>query len=425
MVAMMASIGESSIAGKRVLIIVQNLPVPFDTRVWQEATTLARAGCHVSVICPAGKEYQARREIIDGIAIFRYPQPLEARGALAYLFEYVLALFWQMFLSWRVFLSRGFDVIHACNPPDTIFLIGGFFKFLFRRRFLFDHHDLCPELYLAKFNRRDLFYNLLCLLERATFRLADIVIATNDSYRRIAIERGGKASEQVFVVRSGPRLERMKILPPDMRLKHGRRHLVGYVGVMGKQEGIDYLLRAVRYITKDLGRDDIHFTLVGSGPELVAMQALARELDVDAFVNFTGRAPDAELLAVLNTADVCVNPDEWNEMNDKSTMNKIMEYMALGKPIVQFDVTEGRFSALDASLYAQPNDPVDLARKIIELLGDPARREQMGRFGRARVVGELAWNHEAPKLLAAYQALWASAVHPQASSGATQTANRS
>jgi glycosyltransferase involved in cell wall biosynthesis len=210
----------------------------------------------------------------------------------------------------------------------------------------------------------------------------------------------------------------MKILPPDERLKHGRRHLVGYVGVMGKQEGIDYLLRAVRYIIKDVGREDIHFTLVGSGPELATMQALARELDLDAFVNFTGRVPEAELLAVLNTADVCVNPDEWNEMNDKSTMNKVMEYMALGKPIVQFDVTEGRFSALDASLYAQRNDAIDFARKIIELLDDPTRREQMGRFGRARVESELAWDHEVPKLLAAYQALWVGAVQPQANGGA-------
>jgi glycosyltransferase involved in cell wall biosynthesis len=402
---MTASIGELSITGKRVLIIVQNLPVPFDTRVWQEATTLARAGCRVSVICPTGKEHQARCEVIDGISIFRHPQPVEARGALAYLFEYASALFWQMLLSWRVFLTHGFDVIHACNPPDTIFLVGGFFKFLFRRRFLFDQHDLCPELYLAKFGRRDLFYHLLCILERCTFHLANIVIATNDSYRRIAIERGGKASERVFVVRSGPRLERMRILPPDEWLKHGRRYLVGYVGVIGKQEGINYLLQAVRYITNDLGRDDIHFTLVGSGPELAAMQTLARELDVGEFVNFTGRVPDAELLAVLNTADVCVNPDEWNEMNDKSTMNKVMEYMALGKPIVQFDVTEGRFSALDASLYAQPNDAIDFACKIIELLEDPARRQRMGRFGRTRVENVLAWNHEAPKLLAAYQAL--------------------
>jgi glycosyltransferase involved in cell wall biosynthesis len=410
----MASTGEWPAVGRRVLIIVENLPVPFDRRVWQEATTLRKAGYQVSVICPIGKGYEARKEIIDGVSIFRHPLPLEARGMLAYPVEYLSALFWQTLLSWRVLIERGFDVIHACNPPDTIFLIGGFFKFVLGRRFLFDHHDLCPELYLAKFGRRDFPYRLLCYLERCTFRLADIVIATNESYRNIALERGGKSPDRVLVVRSGPQLERMKILPPDERLKHGRRYLIGYLGVMGKQEGLQYLLRAAHHIVHDLGRDDIHFTLVGSGPEFSALKALVCDLDIDAFVTFTGRVSDRELLSVLNTADVCVNPDEWNAMNDKSTMNKIMEYMALAKPIVQFDMTEGRFSALDASLYAKPNDAIDFAYKIIELVDDPVRREQMGRFGRSRVEKELAWSHEAPKLLAAYAALWADIAQPEA-----------
>jgi glycosyltransferase involved in cell wall biosynthesis len=410
----MASTGEPSAAGRRVLIIVENLPVPFDRRVWQEATTLTKAGYQVSVICPVGKGYEARREVIDGVSIFRHPLPIEARGVLAYPLEYLFALLWETLLSWRVFIAGGFDVIHACNPPDTIFLIGGFFKFMFHRRFLFDHHDLCPELYLAKFCRRDLACRLLLYLERCTFRLADAVIATNESYRRIAVERGGKSRDRVVVVRSGPQLERMKILPGDDRLKQGRRYLIGYVGVMGKQEGIPYLLRAADHIVRGLGRNDIHFTLVGSGPELPALEALARDLGIDSFVTFAGRVPDAELLAILNTADVCVNPDECNAMNDKSTMNKIMEYMALGKPIVQFDLTEGRYSALEASLYARPNDAIDFASKIIELVDDPARRQRMGKFGRIRVERELAWNHEAPKLLAAYDLLWSSAIQPAA-----------
>jgi glycosyltransferase involved in cell wall biosynthesis len=419
----MASTGEPSVAGRRVLIIVENLPVPFDRRVWQEATTLTKAGYQVSVICPIGKGYEARREVIDGISIFRHPLPIEARGVLAYPLEYLSALLWEILLSWRVFVTRGFDVIHVCNPPDTIFLIGGFFKFVFRRRFLFDHHDLCPELYLAKFCRRGPAYRLLLYLERWTFRLADVVIATNESYRRIAAERGGKSPDRVVVVRSGPQLERMKILPGDDRLKHGRRYLIGYLGVMGRQEGVAYLLRAADHIIHGLGRSDIHFTLVGSGPELPALEALARELGIHAFVTFTGRISDAEMLAVLNTADVCVNPDECNAMNDKSTMNKIMEYMTLGKPIVQFDLTEGRYSALDASLYARPNDAVDFAGKIMELVDDPARRQRMGRFGRSRVERELAWNHEAPKLLEAYDLLWSTAIQPTAHS--TEVANSS
>ncbi len=291
-------------------------------------------------------------------------------------------------------------------PPDNIFLIGGFFRLL-GKKFLFDHHDINPELYEAKFGRRDFFYRMMLAWERWTFRLAQVSIATNESYRRIAIERGGMDPERVFVVRSGPKLDRLKIVPPVESLKKGRRYLVGYVGVMGKQEGIDYLLRSVRHLVHDLGRTDVQFGLVGGGTELEALQQYARELDVADYVTFTGRVPDEDLLAMLNTADVCVNPDVANAMNDKSTMNKIMEYMALGKPIVQFDLTEGRFSAQDASLYAAKNDEQDLAAKIIELLDDPEKRRRMGEYGRRRVEDELEWKYEAPKLLAAYDRLFA------------------
>src|SRR5215467_13297882 len=242
-----------------------------------------------------------------------------------------------------------------------------------------------------------------------TFRCADISIATNESYRRVAIERGRMPPERVFVVRSGPSLARLRILPPDETLKRGRRHLVGYVGVMGRQEGIDCLLRAARRIVLDLGRNDVQFGLVGGGTSLAEMELLARELGIADHVIFTGRVPDSEMLAMLNTADVCVNPDVANDLNDKSTMNKIMEYMALGKPIVQFDLTEGRRSARHASVYARRNDADDLADKIVGLLGAPVRRAQMGAYGRKRVEDELEWRHEAPKLLAAYAALWSPA----------------
>jgi len=389
---------------RRVLIIVENLPSPFDRRVWQEATTLHEAGYTVSIVCPTGKGCEQRYEQIDGIHIYRHPLPPEADGALGYALEYATALFWEFTLAFRVLRRHGFDVIHACNPPDLIFLVGGFFKLFLRKRFIFDHHDINPELYEAKFNRRDLFYKLMVLCERLSFRTADISIATNESYKRIAVERGGMDPERVFVVRSGPKLDRLRIVPPVPELKRGRRFLVGYVGVMGKQEGIDYLLRAAAHIVHDLGRQDVHFGLVGAGTSLDEMKAYARELKVDAYVTFTGRVPDDELLAMLNTADVCVNPDVANEMNDKSTMNKIMEYMALGKPIVQFDLTEGRYSAQDASLYAARNDERDLGRKLIELLDDPERRRRMGEFGRARVLGQLEWRYEAPKLLRAYEA---------------------
>jgi glycosyltransferase involved in cell wall biosynthesis len=399
---------------KRVLIIVENLPCPFDRRVWQEARTLASAGYVVSIICPKGKGYEKSYEEIDGIAIHRHSLPVEADRWYGYAVEYLWAFLAQMTLSFRVLFGRGFDVIHACNPPDTIFLVGGFFK-LFGKKFLFDHHDINPELYEAKFGRRDFFYKLMVLLERWTFAVADVSIATNESYRRIAIERGRMPPEKVFVVRSGPSLKRLRIQPPEPALKRGRRFLVGYVGVMGRQEGIDLLLESARYIVRDRGRTDVHFGLVGGGTELAAMKELARQLGIDDYVTFTGRVPDEELLAMLNTADVCANPDVANEMNDKSTMNKIMEYMALGKPIVQFDLTEGRFSAQEASLYARRNDPVDMAEKILSLLDDEDRRRSMGHFGRMRVANELSWDHEAPKLLAAYNAVFATGKVPQES----------
>jgi glycosyltransferase involved in cell wall biosynthesis len=394
-------------ANRKVVIIVENLPSPFDRRVWQEATTLHEAGYTVSIICPTGKGYTEKYEHLEGIHIYRHSLPLEANGALGYLVEYSSALVLQFYLSLKVLIKHGFDVIHACNPPDNIFLIGAIYK-LFGKKFLFDHHDINPELYEAKFGKKDFFYKLMLWSERLTFKTADVSIATNESYRRIAIDRGGMNPEDVFVVRSGPKLDRLKVIPPVERLKNGRKHLVGYVGVMGKQEGIDHLLRAAECIVKEMDRTDVQFGLVGGGTELDAMQELAKGLGVAEFVTFTGRVPDSELLEMLNTADVCVNPDVANEMNDKSTMNKIMEYMALGKPIVQYDLLEGRFSAQDASLYATRNDPMDMARKIVELLDDPDTREKMGSTGKQRVKDELAWDYEAPKLLDAYEAVYRS-----------------
>jgi glycosyltransferase involved in cell wall biosynthesis len=390
--------------GRRVLIIVENLPCPFDRRVWQEARTLTAAGYLVSIICPKAPGYEKSFERLEGIDIHRHALPREADGVLGYVLEYSVALAMEFWLSLKVLFGRGFDVIHACNPPDTIFMIGAFYK-LFGKKYVFDHHDINPELYEAKFGKRGFGRKLLVALERMSFNTADLVISTNESYRNIAIERGRKNPKDVYVVRSGPDLTRIKQVPPNPALKKGRRYLVGYVGVMGKQEGIDLLLRAVQLIVKQLGRTDIQFGLVGGGTELPAMRELAKDLGVAEYVTFTGRAPDAELLEMLNTADICVNPDRANDMNDRSTMNKIMEYMALGKPVVQFDLTEGRVSAGDASWYARPNDVADLAQKMVALLGDENQRIHMGAVGRERVERELSWQHEAPRLLNAYENL--------------------
>ncbi|HEX4080055.1 MAG TPA: glycosyltransferase family 4 protein [Rhizomicrobium sp.] len=388
----------------RVLIIVENLPVPFDRRVWSAATTLCAAGHEVSVICPRGHGAEASYEVIDGICVWRHPLPFEARGAAGYLLEYVSALFWESVLSLRVWIARGFDVIHACNPPDLLYLVAGVWKIFFGVRFIFDQHDIGPELYEAKFGRRDFFWTLLCFFECRSFALADVSIATNNSYRDIAVSRGRMAPEKVFVVRSGPNPARVRELPPDSRWKNGRTFLVAYVGVIGAQEGLDLLLESVAHIARVRGRNDVQFVIMGDGPELADIRDLARALALDSRVTFTGRVDDETLFTVLSTAEVCVNPDRPNAMNDKSTMNKIMEYMALGKPIVQFDLTEGRFSAGEASLYAKNTDTADFGDRILELLDDPARRAAIGAFGRDRVRDVLAWPHEAPKLLAAYEA---------------------
>jgi glycosyltransferase involved in cell wall biosynthesis len=388
----------------RILIIVENLPSPFDRRVWQEARTLTAAGYQVSIICPKGPGYESSFEEIDGIHIHRHWLPAEADGAMGYALEYSVALLMEFWLSLKVLFGRGFDVLQACNPPDTIFLIGGFYK-LFGKKFVFDHHDINPELYEAKFGKRGWGRKLLVALERMSFNTADLVISTNESYRQIAIERGRKDPKDVFVVRSGPDLSRIRIVPPNPALKKGRKYLVGYVGVMGKQEGIDLLLQAVQLIVHHLKCTDIQFGLVGGGTELANMRELAKQLGVADYVTFTGRAPDAELLEMLNTADLCVNPDRANDMNDRSTMNKVMEYMALAKPLVQFDLTEGRVSAGDASWYARPNDVADLAQKMVALLADENQRIHMGAIGRQRVEQVLAWQHEAPRLLAAYEHL--------------------
>lgn len=387
---------------RKILIIVENLPVPFDTRVWQEATTLAANGYTVSVICPKGKGFDKEYEMLDGVRIYRHDLPAEGNGPLGYAREYFTALKEEWRLARKVMREVGFHVIHGCNPPDNIYMVAR----RFRSRgvgYVFDHHDICPELFEAKFGKKSgLLYRSQLWLERNTYRHCRFAFVTNESYRRIAIERGGMAPEDVTVLRSGPRLERLRIIPPVPSIKRGKHFMVGYLGVIGQQEGIEYLLEAARYVRDELHRDDIFWGIVGGGPHLEALRRMSSEMGLDDIVEFTGRVPDRKLLEYLNTADLCVNSDEYNEMNDKSTMNKILEYMALGKPIVQFDLTEGRYSAQDASLYARPNDHRDLAAKIVELLDDEPRRKAMGEFGRRRVIEELSWEHTSKALLEAY-----------------------
>jgi glycosyltransferase involved in cell wall biosynthesis len=392
-------------AGKRILIIVENLPVPFDRRVWREAKALSEKGAKITIICPKGKNYKKNFEVIDDIYVYRHNLPFEARSTAGYIFEYIPALFWEFILSIKCSIIRGFDAIHACNPPDLIFLIGLFFK-IFGKKFLFDHHDISPELYLAKFEKKDFFYRCMLLLERLTFKLADVSIATNKSYKEIAIKRGKMQSNRVFIVRGGPDLNRVKLMKPVEKFKNGRKYLVGYVGVIGKQEGLEYLAESCRYIVEEKNRKDIHFICLGSGTDLDNIKEYVREKGVEDFFTFTGRVSDKVLFQALSTADVCINPDLYNELNDKSTMTKIMEYMALKKPIVQFDLKEGKYSAQEASLYAKPGDYIDLAKKILELVDNPKKRQKMGEIGYKRVKEKLLWEYQKENLYNAYRLLF-------------------
>lgn len=394
-----------SLCGKKVCIVVENLPVPFDRRVWQEATSLHEAGAEVTVICPQTKKYPQAYEELDGIKIYRHPLP-EANRTLDYFKEYFWALYHESRLLWKVFRKQGVqDVIHACNPPDLIFIAALPFFAMTRCKFLFDHHDINPELWIAKFGKKGLGYRAMLLVERLTYFFAKHAIVTNESYKEIAMRRGKKKDKDVTVVRSGPNIQKLKVGPAKEEVKKGFKHLVGYIGVMGKQEGIDLLLQSVDYIVNKKGRKDIRFCIMGGGPSLEELRQLNQSMGLTEYVEFPGRVSDEYLADVLNTADVCVNPDLPSEMNDKSTMNKIMEYMAFGKPIVQFNLKEGKFSAQEASLYAENTSTDDFAEKILWLLENPEKAQEMGRFGRKRVETELSWDYERPKLIGAYKKL--------------------
>ena len=398
---MSASPGDVNGRPRRALILVENLPVPFDRRVWLESKALTQAGWRVSVICPKGTGWTKSYEELEGVAIHRYDPPPPTKGALSYLWEFAYCWLHTAWLSLRVAGGRGFDVLHACNPPDTFFLLGAFYK-LWGKKFLFDQHDLSPEVYVSRFGKAGFWYHGLRLLERLTYATSDLVIATNESYRDTAIRRGWLAPEDVVVVRSGPESGRFVGMAPDPALKRGRTYLVAYLGVMAPQDGVDYLLRAAKLLLDARGARDVAFTLIGSGDSFDDLKALTTELGLDDVVSFTGRIPDAEVEAILSTADVCVGPDPKNPLNDVSTMNKILEYMALGKPIVAFDLRETRYSAGDGALYAQPNEESDLADKIDQLLRDPARREVMGAYNRERFKNGMAWDYSRVRLIEAY-----------------------
>ena len=383
-----------------VCIIIENLPVPVDRRVWQEARALRDAGYRVSVICPKARGFERGRETLEDIEVYRY-RVWEASRPLGYFAEYALALAAQFLLALRVYTRTRFRVLQACNPPDTIFLVGIFFK-LFGVRFIFDHHDLNPELYEAKFGRRDFGYKLVCWAERLTFWTADVSIATNESYREVALARGNMPRERTFVVRSCPDLTRMQRRPAQPELKERRRFLVVYLGVMGPQDGLDLLLESIDLLVHGSNRQDILFVLIGTGTESVRLKALAAQKALDRHVRFPGHLSDDEVAAYFSTADLGVAPDPPTPMNDKSTMNKILEYMTFGLPVVLYDLTEGRRSADGGALYARPGDTEDFARAMLRILDSESLGKELGACGRKRIEESLNWQIGKQSLLAAY-----------------------
>ena len=386
---------------RKVLIIEENGSYPSDPRVRNEAQTLHKNGYEVTVLCPRLRDSLQAHEVIDGIWVYRHPQFKHGGSRIGYLWEYGYALFWEFLYTCWIYLRHGFHVIQGCNPPDDIFLVALPFKLL-GVKYIFDHHDASPELYVSKYDKRGFLYHVLVGLERWSYRFSDVVIATNASYKDLAITRGALDPSDVFIVRNGPG-EDFKAVSPNPELKYGKPYLVGYVGHMDIQDGLDILVDVASRI-RNLGRSDVHFTCVGGGPQLRALRQRVQDRNLDEMVNFTGWIPDRELLQILSTADVCVNPDKPSQMNDISTMIKIMEYMALGKPIVQFESKEGKFSAQEASLYCSTGNQVnDFADKILWLLDKPEERRKMADFGRTRIEKELAWKHSVPNLLAAYE----------------------
>jgi glycosyltransferase involved in cell wall biosynthesis len=389
----------------RILIIVQNLPVPFDRRVWLECKALTAAGYEVSVVCPKGKN-DPLREVLDGVTLLKYRPYAPGGGALGFVLEYAYSFVATARLVLRARRDGKFQVIQACNPPDIFWPIARWLRRRDNSRFVFDHHDLCPELYDSRFpDKSALPKRGLLALERATFHTADHVVSTNTSYAEIAMRRGSKAAAQVTVVRTGPDPDRLQRTPAVPALKRGRQHLVAYVGVMGPQDGVDLAIRAASRVVHDLGRKDVSFTFMGGGDSWEELVALRDELGLQEFVELPGRVPDDTVLKVLSTAAVGLSPDPKNPLNDVSTMNKTLEYMAFGLPVVAFDLKETRVSAGDAAVYIKSGDLAAYAKAVVELLDDDAKRAEMGRAGRVRIEEGLGWPHQRDAFIGVYDAL--------------------
>jgi glycosyltransferase involved in cell wall biosynthesis len=385
-----------------VLIVVQNLPVPLDRRVWSECQTLVAAGYRPSVICPRGGPDDRAVETLQGVRIHRYRPTEPGKGFVGFAHECAAAWLRIAWLSMWIYALDPFEVLQACNPPDTVFPLARCFKAL-GVRFVYDQHDLVPEIYQSRFERdRGVGLSLLLYLENRTYRAADHVISTNESYRRTACRRGRLPADRVTVVRSGPDPGVMRRGPCRPELRRGRAHLCCYLGVMGHQDRVDLLIRAIDHYVHRLGRDDCHFALLGFGDCYEQLRQLAADLDLEDWITFTGRVDLPVIDAYLSTAELGLAPDPKTPFNDVSSMNKVVEYLAYGLPVVSFDLTETAVSLGGAGVLVANDEVGAFGEAIASLLDDPARREAMGREGRARVESTLGWHAQAP----AYQAVY-------------------
>ena len=388
----------------RVLMLLENHAFPQDARVRPETRALTAAGVDVTVIAP-GQKGQPLHQMVEGVRVYRFPQPAAGRGMFGYLWEYGVSLLATFLLSWVVFFRHGFDVIHAHNPPDLFVLVAICFRLL-GKRFVFDHHDLAPEMYYERFGGGNrLVYGALVFFEKLTCRFADRVIVTNESYKRNDMRRGRVPEERITIVRNGPDYQHVVRVPPDEELREKAGTILGFVGEIGYQDGLDHLLRAISCLVNDLGRTDIYCVVIGRGNARDHLMQQAREMGLDDHVWFAGYQIGEALCRLLSTADIFLAPDPANPYSDQSTMIKIMEYMYLERPTVAFDLTEHRVSAGEAALYARNNDAHEFAQLIAQLMDDPAMREEMGRIGRQRVETHLAWHHQARKLIEVYESL--------------------
>ncbi|MFC1505220.1 glycosyltransferase family 4 protein [Thermodesulfobacteriota bacterium] len=389
---------------RHILFIVENNPVPPDVRVWKEINAAKEFGYDVSVICPKHENYPLKYERIQGVDIFRHNVPKDKESKLSFIGEYLNALIWEFYLSLKLYLKKPFHIIHSANPPDHIFIIAIFYK-IFNVKFIFDHHDLSPENYVAKFGSKDFMYKILLIMERFTFFTSNLVISTNESYKKIAIDRGGLCESMIYVVRNGPNLDDINFKKPNPKWKNGHQYLVSYVGAIGTQEGLENLLEAIHYLVYDKNISSIMFIVIGNGPDRERLIIRSKKLKIQNFINFTGYIPYDDLYEILETSDLCVNPEHCNEFTDKSTMIKIMDYMTFGKPTVMFKTTEGKVTAKQSAVYVNKNNNILFAETILDLLKKPDLREEMGAYGKERIKNLLHWGIQKRHLESAYKHL--------------------